>query len=342
MAAANSNENANVESKGTEMNPIDSKQGASRRSKKQTKYGFFLGCVMPVKMPWAEKATLLVSKHLGLDFGYMKESLCCVRPGAWKAINPDWWLSVTAQNLANAEKQEITIVDTCNGCWLSHYEAMKELKEEPDKMKMVNEHLAKVGMQLSGEVGVKHFLELIHDDVGMAKVVANVVHPLTGIKVMRHLGCHARKHDETLPTDFDEIIRATGVEIIDTPYDKTCCGLLLYFADSNQAILERIGKKMRTAQELGVDAYVIICSGCYDQFERGVKVYREEKGVNFDTPIVHLSELLALAYGYTPEDFGMTKCRPIPIGKLLEKIKSIQAAAPGKPTDNEEDGAGSE
>lgn len=340
MAAANSKANANAEDNSAEGSTIESRKIANRKSKKQTKYGFFLGCVMPVKMPWAEKATMLVSKHLGLDFGYMKESLCCVRPGPWKAINPDWWLSVTAQNLANAEKQEITIVDTCNGCWLSHYEAMKELKEEPDKRKMVNDHLAKVGMQLKGEVDVKHFLELIHDDVGMEKVVANVVRPLTGIKVMRHLGCHARKHDETLPTDFDEIIRATGVEIIDTPYDRTCCGLLLYFADSNQAILERIGKKMKTAQELGVDAYVIICSGCYDQFERGVKVYRDEKGVNFDTPLIHISELLALAFGYAPEDFGMTKCRPIPVDKLLEKIKSIQAETPAKSTDKNANGAG--
>ena len=142
---------------------------------------------------------------------------------------------------------------------------------------------------------------------------------------MRHIGCHARKHDETLPNDFDEILRATGVEIIDTPYDKTCCGLLLYFADSNQAILERIGKKMMTAQALGVDAYVIICSGCYDQFERGVKIYREEKGIIFETPIIHIAELLALAFGYEPEDFGMTKCRPIAADKFIEKVRAIAA-----------------
>ncbi|MDD1776329.1 MAG: CoB--CoM heterodisulfide reductase iron-sulfur subunit B family protein [Candidatus Methanomethylicus sp.] len=291
----------------------------------QTKYGYFLGCVMPAKMPWAEKATMLVSKHLGLDFGYMKETLCCVRPGVWKAVNPDWWLSITAQNLANAEKQGIVMVDTCNGCYVSHYEAIQELHEEPEKMKMVNEHLVKAGMDpLKGTVRVRHYLELLYEDVGMKKIKANVVNPLTGIKIMRHVGCHARKRGDILPNYFDEILKATGVEIIDTPYDKTCCGLLLYFSDSNQSILDRIGKKMLTAKELNVDAYAIICSGCYDQFDRAVKVYKDEKGIAFDTPIVHFSELLALAFGYKPEDFGMMYCRPIPTTKLIDKLKTLK------------------
>jgi len=118
MAAAKSKDNSKAD--GAE-NGIAESGVKSVSSAKPTKYGYFLGCVMPVKMPWAEKATMTVSKHLGLDFDYMKETLCCVRPGVWKAMNPDWWLSVTAQNLANAEKQGITIVDTCNGCWISHY-----------------------------------------------------------------------------------------------------------------------------------------------------------------------------------------------------------------------------
>jgi len=285
------------------------------------KYGYFLGCVMPVKMPWAEKATLLVSKHLGLDFDYMKETLCCIRPGVWRAIDPDWWLTLTSQNLASAEKQKITLVDSCNGCYISHYETLKELKEEPDKMAMVNKNLAKIGMNLSGTLKVRHFLEVLYEDVGIDKIRANIKRPLK-LKITRHLGCHARdRGNSPMPRYFDEILKATGLEIIDTPYDLTCCGLLYYFSDPNSAIYQRAGKKIETAQGLGVDAFVIICSGCYDQFERTVKIMSAEKGVKLDVPIVHLSEVLALAFGYKPEDFGMEYCRPIPTTKLIEKLK---------------------
>lgn len=291
-------------------------------SKGHKKYGYFLGCVMPAKMPWAEKATLMVSKHLGLDFEEMKETLCCVRPGVWKAINTDWWLTLTSQNLANAEKQGIVLVDSCNGCWISHYETLKELTEEPEKLEMVNRNLSSIGMHFSGNLKVKHFLEVLYEDVGLKKIRSNVVRPLDGFRIMRHIGCHARKHGDKLPGYFDEILRATGVEIVDTPYDKTCCGLLLYFSDPHTSIFDRIGMKMSTAKELDIDAYAIICSGCYDQFERAVKVLKEERGVGFETPIVHFSELLAIAFGYKPDDFGMKYCRPIPTTKFIEKLTS--------------------
>jgi len=37
------------------------------------------------------------------------------------------------------------------------------------------------------------------------------------------------------------------------------------------------------------------------------------------------SELLALAFGYEPEDFGMTRCRPIAVDRFIEKVKAITA-----------------
>ncbi len=281
---------------------------------------------MPVKMPWAEKATMLVSKHLGLDFGYMKETLCCVRPGPWKAMKTDWWLSITSQNLANAEKQGIVMVDTCNGCYVSHWEALNELHEDPQKVDMVNAHLKKVGMDpLRGTAQLKHYVEVLYEDVGIKKIKANVIYPLKGIRIMRHVGCHIRRRgDDTLLNYFEEILKATGVELVDTPYDKTCCGLLLYFADANSSIFERIGKKMEIAKDLNVDGYALICSGCYDQFERAIKIYRDEKGIAFPTPVIHFSELLALAFGYKPEDFGMRTCRPIPVDAFIEKIMRLR------------------
>ncbi|MGC8935804.1 MAG: heterodisulfide reductase-related iron-sulfur binding cluster [Candidatus Methanomethylicaceae archaeon] len=290
-----------------------------RSRQRRRKYGYFLGCVMPVKMPWAEKATFLVARHLGLDFDYMKEIVCCVRPGVWKALNPDWWLILTGQNLATAERQKIIMVDSCNGCYISHYECLEELKGEPEKMEMVNRALRGAGLSLRGDLEVRHFLEVLYEDVGMEKIRKSVVRPLN-LRVMRHVGCHARVHGDRLPNYFDEILQATGVEVIDTPYDRTCCGLLLYLSDPTTSIFKRSGIKMETAMEERADGLTIICSGCYDQFERTAKVYREERGVDFKTPVVHLSELLALSFGYKPEDFGMVYRRPIPVNGIIEKL----------------------
>jgi len=291
-----------------------------RLDERRRRYGYFLGCVMPVKMPWAEKATFLVARHLGLDFGYLRETVCCVRPGVWKPLNPDWWLTLTSQNLATAEMQDVIMVDSCNGCYISHYECLEELKEDPGKMEMVRGALRNAGLSLRGDVEVRHFLEVLYEDVGMERIRRSVVRPLN-LRVTRHVGCHARVHGDRLPNYFDEVLLATGVEVIDTPYDRTCCGLLLYLSDPVTSIFKRAGIKMERAMEEGADGLAIICSGCYDQFERTVKVYKDERGVDLKTPVVHLSELLAFSFGYRPEDFGMAQRRPIPVTGIIEKLE---------------------
>lgn len=296
------------------------KENSNIENSKRKKYGYFLGCVMPTKMPWAEKATFIVAKHLGLDFDYMKETLCCIRPGVWKSINYNWWLILTSQNLAIAEMQNINIVDSCNGCYVSHYECLEDLKKDPKKMEMVNNALKKVGLSLRGELEVFHFLEVLYEDVGIEKIRRNVVRPLK-LRMIRHAGCHSRIHGNRFPNYFDEILTTIGVEIIETPYDRMCCGLLLYLADPVTSILKRAGIKIEIAMKENADGCVLICSGCYDQFERVVKFYKEEKGINIEHPVVHLSELLALSFGYKPEDFGMQCARPVPVTKIIEKLR---------------------
>jgi len=296
------------------------------KSAESEKYGYFLGCVMPAKMPWAEKATMMIAKHLDLDFDYLKETLCCVRPGVWKTVDPNAWLTLTAQNLALAEKQQVTLVDSCNGCWQSHYEAWEELKDEPEKMEMVRRNLDKAGLHYDGTVQVKHFLQVLYEDVGIDTIKKNVKRPLN-IRVLRHVGCHARKlGNDRFPRYFDEILEACGVTIVDTPYDMMCCGLLLYFSDPRLAIYRNVFKKFKYAQDLNVDAISIICSGCYDQFDRGQKILIDEGDPTgqitkeFTVPLVHFSELVALAFGYKPEDFGMDVFRTVSTGKLVSKI----------------------
>ncbi|MCQ5363042.1 MAG: CoB--CoM heterodisulfide reductase iron-sulfur subunit B family protein [Candidatus Methanomethylicia archaeon] len=302
------------------QHPHQHQHNHQHQQTQRQKYGYFLGCVMPAKMPWAEKATFLVARHLGLDFDYMKETVCCVRPGVWKPLNPDWWLILTGQNLATAEMQKIIMVDSCNGCYISHYECLEELKGEPEKMEMVNRALKGAGLSLRGNLEIRHFLEVLYEDVGIERIRRSVVRPLK-LRVTRHIGCHARVHGDRLLNYFDEVLRATGVEIVDTPYDRACCGLLLYLSDPATSIFRRAGIKLERAMEEKADGLVIICSGCYDQFERAVRVYKEERGVDLKSPVVHLSELLALSFGYRPEDFGMVYRRPIPVTGIIEKLK---------------------
>ncbi len=291
------------------------------------RYGYFLGCVMPVKMPWAEKAVMLVARHLGLYFDYLRSTTCCIRPGVWKALDYNAWLTLTSYNLALAEEQKVILVDSCNGCWISHYEALQELREDPEKRELVASYLKGVGKPFPEHVEVRHFLQVLYEDVGLEEIKRRVKRRLN-FKATRHIGCHARKlGDDVLPRYFDETLEALGVEIVDTPYDRMCCGLLLFLADPERSVYERIERKLNRAYDLGVDLCAMICSGCYDQFDRAIRILRREaeaRGVApkaCSVPVVHLAELLALAFGYKPEDFGMQRFRCTPVDSLLDKLQ---------------------
>jgi heterodisulfide reductase subunit B len=71
-----------------------------------------------------------------------------------------------------------------------------------------------------------------------------------------------------------------------------------------------------------VDALVIVCSGCYDQFERAISTLKKKDGYDFDIPVIHLAELLAVSYGIKPDDFGMRNMRTAPVDRLIEKLEN--------------------
>ncbi len=284
------------------------------------RYGFFPGCVMPAKWPWAEKAILLTAKRLGLNFDYLRDTVCCARPGVWKVLDKNGWIALTSYNLALAREQEVALVDSCNGCWLSHFEVNELLRDNPALLAKVNEYLSTIGKFYDGSVEVKHWLQILNEDVGLKEIQELVKRPLR-LRVVRHVGCHARKlGDDVLPRYFDEILEALGVEIIDTPYDRMCCGLLLFLADPQTSIKKRAGLKLKTANTLEVDAVVLTCSGCFDQFSRAITLLREEGDLPENPPILHLAELLALAFGFSPSDFGMIYNTTGNITKLRAKL----------------------
>ena len=103
------------------------------------------------------------------------------------------------------------------------------------------------------------------------------------------------------------------------PVEQMCCGLQANLADREFATYERAKQKFEAIKALNVDALVIVCSGCYDQFERAVHTLKKEIDYDFDIPIIHMAELLALSIGIRPDEFGMRYLRTAPVYSIIEK-----------------------
>lgn len=299
------------------MTEPESGSGGSQ-TEKRAKYSFFLGCVMPAKMPWAESAIMKTLPKLGVDVIYLTKATCCPRAGVWISVDKRVWLTLASYNLLQAEGAGRDLLASCNGCYVTLYEANKLLREDPDELRMVNEYLEKVDKHYSATIRVRHLLEVLYEEVGIDRIRRES--RKIPIRVAIHPGCHMRIfEDGRLVRYFTELTEALVDEVVHYKVEQMCCGLQANLADREFATYERAKQKFEAIKELNVDALVIVCSGCYDQFERAVHILKKEIGYHFDLPIIHLAELLALTQGLKPDDFGMRYMRTAPVDIIIDK-----------------------
>ncbi len=294
----------------------DSSKGNASAVK--SRYSFFLGCVMPVKMPWAESAIMRTLPELGIDLVYLKKATCCPRAGVWKSVDERVWLTLASYNLLQAEGEGRDVLASCNGCYVTLYEANELLKKNPEKLKEVNEYLARTRNHYNASIRVRHLLEVLYEEAGIDRIKCES--RKVPLRVALHPGCHMRIFDDgRLVRYFSELTGILVDEVVPYDEEQMCCGLQANLADRQFATYERAKKKFDAIKALNVDALVIVCSGCYDQFERALRILKSEIGYEFGIPIVHLAELLALSRGIGPDEFGMRYMRTAPVDAIIAK-----------------------
>ena len=273
-----------------------------------TKYAFFLGCIAPLRYPGIEKSTREVFKALGVELVDLEGANCCPAPGVIKSFSKATWLAAAARNLALAEKAGLDIVTICNGCYGSLFDAAHELHENKEMLAEVNKILAEIGLKYSGETKVKHFAEVLYNDVGIDKIKKIVKKP-AGYKVAAFYGCHFLKpsklkqlDDSENPHILDDLIEAVGAEsTLRKKKAKTMCcgaggGLRSQFGETSLKFTKANLEVMKTA---GAEMIVDVCPFCHLQFDAG------QKDSGFAFPVLHLSQLYGLAMGMDAKDLGL-------------------------------------
>lgn len=289
----------------------------------------FLGCLIPNRYPGIEKATKLVLDRLGIRWSELKEASCCPAPGVFRSFDKITWLTIASRNLALAEEKDTDILTICNGCFSSLMDANNMLKNDAVLRDEVNSHLKKIGKEYAGTIEVRHIIEFLYKDIGALKVSNAVGKPLE-LRAAVHYGCHLLKptKDRKLggaecPVFFDELVEAVGA--VSVPYEgkTSCCGA---GGGVRSAMLETSLKmteyKLERMKKAGVDCIVDACPFCHLQYDGG-QAELAKAGKTYNLPVVHYSQFLGLAMGYTPEEVGLHLNAIVSTG-FEEKIAGIQ------------------
>lgn len=273
-----------------------------------TEYKMFEGCTIGNRIPFIEAASKRVFEKVGIETSQAPFS-CCPDPTGMKSFDNDAWLTLGARNLTLAETEGKDIISLCNGCTNTLRGVQHQLKHDSIKMDKVNEELAKIGKNYKGTSDIRHFVDVLSDN--LEKVKGAISKPLTNLKVAVHPGCHYMRPAEWMesddpmdPTTLKKLVEVSGASVVDYGEEILCCGNAITNAYEEHGFAN-LKIKMDAIKKAGVDVIVVNCPACFQQFDTRQREISKVYETDYAVPVLYITELYALAMGVSPEEIGL-------------------------------------
>ena len=291
------------------------------RAKKKLAYSYFPGCSLEGTNEAYDVSTRNVARVLGIELEELEDWNCCGAT-AYVAVNEKKSFVLSARNLALAEKAGMDLVTVCSGCYLALYKANKYIASNPDLRAKVRNALRAGGMDFAGNVRVRHFLEVLVNDLGEDAVKRHVVKPLKGLKVACYHGCQISRpfgeiDDPENPTLMNRLLSWLGAEPVDFPMNTKCCGGLMMTTHPETG-MRLTGAILKCACRRGVDAVITACPLCQINLESRQDEIRRLVGFDCTIPVMYFTQVMGCALGLGSKDLAL--------GDSLSPVEEVLSA----------------
>lgn len=297
-------------------------------SERGSKYMIFLGCLIPYRVSSYEVSARKVLRCLDVELVEMPEFNCCGLP--LEPLSHKLALILSARNIAVAERENLNILTLCPGCAGTLKKANRELKDSRSLREEINGHLKEAGLNFEGRIEIKHLTQALMEDVGLNKIKEKVVRPLKGLTVAEHSGCHLsrpRKYiefeDPEDPRALKTLIGATGAKCVEYMDETECCGASIAGID-DEIPLHLVREKLGHVREAGAEALVTVCPSCHLMYDANQIRVERMFGEKYGIPVLHYTQLLGLAMGFSPKELGFDELRVKPT-KIVDRILGVSA-----------------
>jgi heterodisulfide reductase subunit B2 len=285
------------------------------------RYAYFPGCSAESTARDMHQSTLAVARALGIDLVEPEGWTCC---GATAGHQTDPFLAVSlpAANLAKVRDLKLDMVVSCAACFSRMKVANHEITADADMRRRVSEVLER---EYDGSVNVRHFLEVLLDDMGLKAISRAVKKPLKNLKVACYYGCLLVRPPKILkfddpenPTSLDRLVKALGGQSLDWPCKVECCGGGLSISRTD-VVVQLTDSILDMACQAGADCIAVSCPMCQVNLDLRQQDINKQTGKNYHMPIVYITQLVGLGLGLRPEELGFEKLM-VPASTVLEKV----------------------
>ena len=276
------------------------------------RFAYYPGCSARSTCAELNDATHRVAAALGLDLIQL-DAATCTGARELRATDPLAFHTLNVRILALAEREGAPLMTICNTCTLNLLDAHAAFVEDSDLAAAVNQRLGEENLRYSGRTRISHFLWVLYEDIGEARLRALVRRPLTGLTVAAFYGCHItrppqRYHfvDSRNNIALERLAEIVGCRPIDYSGRTECCGFHTAAHDERIAI-KLTGQHIRSAKLNGAAMMVTPCPLCHtvlDSFQREIE---NDMGERLDMPVLHLPQLVGLALGLSPEELRIDR-----------------------------------
>jgi len=279
-------------------------------------YSFYPGCSSQKGTSGSNLQTSVnsICDTLDIKLNTIPDWNCCSASIGYSGGGELPRLALSARNIALSEKHnpKQEIVATCAACWLATRETKERLEANEEIREGTESALKEAHLEISREMPkVRHFTEVLIEDIGFEAMASKVVKPLEGIKIAGYVGCQTNRpfgiDGESFenPKYLDNMVEAMGAEAC-TGYEKkvSCCGGALAFSEpeKSQALVKGI---IESAYDNGADMIVTPCPVCQLNVEAYQNDINATYGTKFNIPVTYYSTLMAVAYGKSSSEAGL-------------------------------------
>ncbi len=286
-------------------------------------FSYFPGCSVKITNKAYDTSTRNVASALGMELEELDDWNCCGAT-AYMAIHEKKSFLLCARNLALAERLGKDLVTVCNGCYLIMRKTSKYMAENPELNDEIQTALAAGGMSYNNTVNVRHFLDVIVNDLGQEEIRGSVTRPLKGLKVAPYYGCQISRpfgeiDDPEDPQMLDKLIDWLGGEAVPFPLKAKCCGGMM-MTTQPEIGQELSGKLLKHARLTKADCIITACPLCQINLEAYQKQIGQKFGSDCEIPVLYFTQLMGVALGLDNDELAISDSITDVKGMLLEKV----------------------